>query len=345
MTLGVVLVVLSGAMAGSVLTPLRFMKRYRFENTWLVYTMAGTMVLPWSLAAATVPDLPGVYRQVPLPSLLLPPAFALCWGLASALSGMCINIIGVSLTYALVIGGGAAMGALIPLVYFSPEKMSSPSGLVVLLGVAVMVAGIALVGLAGRRKEILLERHASVAASGAPSQRPLFVRGAIMALTAGVLSAGLNFAFAFGQIVSVAAISQGASVTTSTYPLWALAMVGGAIPNLVIAVTGLARNRSWSLFAVAPSRDLVLSLVMGTFFIGSTVVYGLGALRMGTFGTSAGWGIMQVVQIVVGTATGYVLGEWAIPHRQPRRLMAAGVGVLIAASAIMAYGNYLSVPR
>lgn len=343
MTFGIVLVALSGAMAGSVLTPLRFMRSYRFENTWLVYSLAGTIVLPWTLAASTIPDLTAVYRQVAPASLLLPPLFALCWGLASALSGMCINIIGVSLTYALVIGGGAAMGALIPLLYFNPGEATTPSGLVVLSGVAVMIAGIALVGLAGRKKERLTATDA--ATTSVPLQRGRFVRGALMALTAGVLSAGLNFAFAFGQAVSAAATAQGASAATATYPLWALAMVGGAVPNLAIAIGGCTRHRSWALFARSPSRDLVLSLMMGVFFIGSTVIYGLGALRMGTFGTSAGWGIMQIVQIVVGTATGYVLGEWAVPHRQPRLLMLTGVVVLVLASGIMAYGNYLSTFR
>ena len=80
---------------------------------------------------------------------------------------------------------------------------------------------------------------------------------------------------------------------------------------------------------------------MGALFMGSTAVYGLGAIGLGALGTSVGWAIMQIMQIVVGNATGWITGEWERAGSRATRLMLAGVAVLILASVQMAIGNYL----
>ncbi len=85
--IGLMLVFVSGAMAGSALTPIKFMRRYQFENYWVVHSLTGTVLIPWALAFATIPNLLDVYRQLPVTSLLLPPLFAFSWGIASTLGG------------------------------------------------------------------------------------------------------------------------------------------------------------------------------------------------------------------------------------------------------------------
>ena len=163
----------------------------------------------------------------------------------------------------------------------------------------------------------------------------------LIAVLAGLLSAGLNFSFAFGQDVAAAAQAAGASATSATYAVWALAMLGGMIPNLVYPFVLCFRNRSWSVFRTSPSSDFALSILLGVLFMGSTVLYGLGAVRLGLLGTSVGWGIMQIMQIVVGNVSGFLTGEWRLAGARSVRWMLAGVAVLVVASTIMAYGNYI----
>jgi len=47
------------------------------------------------------------------------------------------------------------------------------------------------------------------------------------------------------------------------------------------------------------------------------------------------------MQIVVGNLSGFLTGEWKLAGPKPVRLMIAGVAVLVAASVVMAYGNYI----
>jgi hypothetical protein len=50
---------------------------------------------------------------------------------------------------------------------------------------------------------------------------------------------------------------------------------------------------------------------------------------------------MQIMQIVVGNVSGFLTGEWRLAGARSVRWMLAGVAVLVAASTIMAYGNYI----
>lgn len=340
---GFILVLLSGVMAGSALSPIKFVRSYRFENYWLIYGLVGTVIIPWGLALSATPHLLEVYSQLPWKVLLLPPVFAFSWGIASMLGGLCVSRIGLSLSYALVIGIGASAGSLVPLLYFSPQTLHTPAGHYILSGIAVMLGGLVLVTWAGQQKESRSARR-----DGVPDSRNIsgtgqhnYVAWVLTAVFAGILSAGLNFSFAFGQGVAIAARAAGASATSATYPVWALAMLGGMIPNLVYPAVLCFRNRSWNVFLGSPRSDFPLSISLGVLFMGSTVLYGLGAVRLGLLGTSVGWGIMQIMQIVVGNLSGFLTGEWKLAGPKPVRLMIAGVAVLVAASVVMAYGNYI----
>jgi L-rhamnose-H+ transport protein len=342
--LGLVLVLISGAMAGSALAPIKFMRKYAFENYWVVHSLIGTVVVPWALAFGTVPDLLGVYRSLPASVLMVPAAFAFSWGIASTLGGLCVSRIGLSLSYALIIGIGAVAGALIPMLYFTPEVFATRSGELLLSGVAVMIAGLVVVTRAGRHKE-RLERSKAVAenviANSANLIRGSFLAGLGMAVLAGILSAGLNFSFAFGSGIAGAAVAAGASKTNATYAVWAIAMLGGMVPNLAYALIRCARNDSWRRFAMSPQTDIPLGILMGTLFMGSTALYGMGAVRLGVLGASVGWGIMQVMQIVVGNLNGFITGEWTTAGPKATRHMFAGIAILVVASALMALGNYV----
>src|SRR5712692_4805654 len=143
--IGLAFVLMSGAMVGSAMVPIRFMRKYQFENYWAVYNLMGTVLIPWGLAFAAVPNLLGVYRQLPASTLLMPPLFGFSWGIASTLGGRCISRIGLSLTIALISGIGASAGALIPLLYFSPQTFLTRAGAFLLLGVAIMIIGLVIV--------------------------------------------------------------------------------------------------------------------------------------------------------------------------------------------------------
>jgi L-rhamnose-H+ transport protein len=341
---GLLIVFLAGTLAGIVLLPTKFMRKYRFENYWLIYGLVGAVIIPWSLASASVPHLFHLYSKMPWKVLLLPPIFGLSWGLAAMLCGLCASRIGLSLTYALVVGAGASVGSLVPLLFFSIETFRTMAGFFLLFGVAVMIGGLALITHAGRNRERQSPQQSTRssqqehAVSLSPSKYLLWL---ITAVFAGSIGAGLNFSFVFGQPIAVAAQRSGASATNATYAIWALAMLGGMVPNLVYPLVLCVRNNSWNLFLASPGTDVPLSISMGCLLIGSVALYGLGAVFLGPLGTSVGWGIMQIMQIVAGNVSGFLTGEWRGANSSVVRWVLIGLGILVLASGLMAFGNYV----
>jgi hypothetical protein len=45
--------------------PLKFMSGWEWENAWLVYTLMGTIVPPWILVGASIPNVVEVYSGAP----------------------------------------------------------------------------------------------------------------------------------------------------------------------------------------------------------------------------------------------------------------------------------------
>ena len=48
--LGLLLTLVAGLFSGSCMMPMKFAKRWPWENTWLVFTLVSLLILPWTLA-------------------------------------------------------------------------------------------------------------------------------------------------------------------------------------------------------------------------------------------------------------------------------------------------------
>ena len=55
--IGIVLVLLAGLMAGNCMLPIKFNRRWKWENTWFVFSLVSLVVLPWALALSLVTHL------------------------------------------------------------------------------------------------------------------------------------------------------------------------------------------------------------------------------------------------------------------------------------------------
>jgi L-rhamnose-proton symport protein (RhaT) len=47
---GIVLILIAGVMASDCMLPLKFSQRWKWENTWLVFSLVSLVALPWALA-------------------------------------------------------------------------------------------------------------------------------------------------------------------------------------------------------------------------------------------------------------------------------------------------------
>lgn len=340
---GILLATLAGLGTGSCLWPIKVIRRLRFEHYWFVGMMP-LILVPWLIVLTTVPDPWLAYAEAGWRPLLISNLFAVGWGVANVLAGLCAVRIGLALSGAILTALGVVVAVTVPMIFKgtglfseSPDLGSAP-GLTVMAGVAAMLLGIALVAVAGFGRQRVIRSRGEVdrPASGG------FLGGLVMAIIAGVLSAGPALAFVYGHGPIVDAMkAQGASEVPANFAVWAAGLFGGALVNILYPAWLMTKNRSWGALLGSWS-EVLLGVLIGTQLILAFGLQGLGMVMLGALGASVGTGIQQAMQIMGSQGVGFVSGEWRGIGGRPRTQMIAAIVVLIIAVTIMVCAKTLT---
>jgi L-rhamnose-H+ transport protein len=309
--------------------PMKFVKRWQWENTWLVFSVVSLVILPWALALTLVRDVGAVYAALPAKSFLAPLVFGAGWGIAQVLFGLSVTRLGLALGYAIIVGLGAILGTLTPLLVKHSEVIGTGRGALILAGLVIMVLGIAVSAAAGKARE---GRVQNAAGSG-------YAVALVIAVVCGVMAPMLNFAFAFGQSIAEEAARQGASPQAAGYAVWPIALLGGLIPNLAYSCWLLTRNHTWGHFTGPWLPDVWFGCLMGILWMGAFAIYGVSSVYLGVLGTSVGWALFQIFMIMTANLSGVLTGEWREAPAGARRGLWAGLALLAIATALIAEGN------
>jgi L-rhamnose-H+ transport protein len=340
--LGVALHALGGLMSATFYVPFRGVRRWSWETYWLVGGVFSWLLAPWVLALATVPDLTGVLYEAPRSSLLWCYLFGATWGVGGLCFGLTMRYLGLSLGNALALGFCAAFGTLMPPI-FSGEIhsiLADHAGHVVLLGIAVCLGGIFASGLAGVSKE----REMTAGQKSATIKEFSFARGVVVAVLAGVLSASMSYGVAAGKPIAALAVQRGTAPLWQNTPVFVVILAGGLTTNFLWCVALHIRNRSATDYfdRSAPLlRNYLLSALAGSIWYLQFMFYGMGNTQMGRYEFSS-WTLHMASIMTCGTLWGFALGEWSGSSRRTVSLVGLGLMILVAATVIVGYGNYLA---
>lgn len=328
-------VVAGGLLHGSFALPMKKIANWKWENTWLVYSVAGLILAPFALALATVPSLGTVFSSSAFSTLALIVLCGVGWGAGSTLFGLAIARVGMALAFAIILGITSSVGSLLPLLILNPSEMFSHRGQVLMGGLVLVIAGIVICSKAGA----LREKNQNPAA--APGDKSGFMAGLIICLASGILSPALNFGFVFGEPVKKAAIDAGASPDLAGNAIWALALAGGFFVNAGYAVYLLGKNKSWCHFSQpgTPAGYWLGASLMGLLWYSGISIYGMGAASMGPLGGVLGWPMFMSVVIIMANVLGAFTGEWKGAGQKAVRLSWTGIAVLVVAIAVIAQAN------
>jgi L-rhamnose-H+ transport protein len=239
-------------------------------------------------------------------------------------------MLGIGLGLAIILGLSASVGSVVPLLVLTPEKVFSTQGTYYLVGTLVMFAGVALVAVAGS----LRERSSDGAGR---AERASFAVGLLVCIASGVLSSTLNFSYAFGAELIENARQAGTSAVWAPNIAAAPATTGGFLANLLYCAHLMHRNHTFGRFWLPDSAGhWLLGVIMGAFWYGGLVAYGMGLSRMGSFGTVAGWPLLMGAIIVSSNAAGLLTGEWHRAGRRAKAYLFAGSAVILAALMVLA---------
>lgn len=334
---GVVLVVLAGLVMGSSGWPIKLMRTFAYDQFGFVSSVTWLLII-WAITLAWCPHALQAYRNVDAGVLVRSNLFSMAWGVANVLFLMCNVRIGFSLTGGILTGLGVSVGVIMPFIFKgsglfqNAPGLDSPSGHAVLLGVVVMLVGVFLVTKAGYARHVADTTAKRSAGFGA---------GLLMAVLAGILSAGISFSFVYSQGPIVAAMKeQGAGEIPANIAVWAVGLGAGFLINILFPAWLMTTRKSWGVLRRSPG-EIGLAAIMAVGMSAAIVLMGQGMIWLGALGASIGFGVQQAMQMLGGQGVGFISGEWRGVARGIVLTMVGAIAMLILGAAIMAYGNSL----
>ncbi len=340
--LGVLLHAIGGLAAASFYIPYRRVQAWSWETYWLVGGVFSWIVAPWAFSLAILPQTTEILRDASRGTLSWTFFFGVLWGVGGLTFGLTMRYLGIALGYAIALGLCAAFGTLMPPWFNGQlgEILARGSGQVVVLGVFVCLAGIAVSGRAGMRKE----GEVSEADKKAVVAEFSLGRGMAVAVACGVMSASMAYGIAAGKPIAGAALARGAPSLWQNLPVLIVILTGGFLTNCVWCLFLSLKNRSGAdyLRGEAPllANYLLCALAGLTWYL-QFFFYGMGTTRMGRYDFSS-WTLHMASIIIFSTLWGIALHEWKGTTQGTRQLVAAGLALLVASTVIVGYGNYLA---
>jgi L-rhamnose-H+ transport protein len=384
--LGVVYHWLGGLASGSFYVPYRAVRRWSWETYWLVGGIFSWIIAPWIVALLLTNNLPGVLAATPGRTLFWCFFFGLLWGVGGLTFGLTMRYLGLSLGMAIVMGLCAAFGTLMPPIFdgqFVPKVLGTTSGRVILFGIGVCLAGLAIAGLAGIYKERAMPREEQQKAIEEFNLR----RGFLVALLSGVMSACFAYGLAAGDPIRSLTMHFGTPALWQGLPVLVVVLIGGFTTNFIWTVLLNIRNRSGheylasrapvpvhlndspqpleetaltgptaGVLTSAPAdvlRDTVRvpltanylwCALAGVTWYMQFFFYTMGETQMGSYKFSS-WTIHMASIVIFSSLWGIGLKEWKGAGRSAHVLLALGLAVLIGSTVIIGYGNYLATIR
>ena len=382
--LGVFFHWLGGLASGSFYVPFRGVKRWAWETYWLVGGVCSWIIAPWFIAWLLTRDLMTVLAAAPSKTLFWAFFFGLLWGVGGLTFGLTMRFLGLSLGMAVALGLCAAFGTLVPPIFngvFRSQILETSSGRVILCGVFVCLAGIALAGLAGFYKERVMSPLAQQAAIKEFNLK----KGIGVATLSGVMSACFAYGLAAGAPIKMITLQHGTPTLWQGLPVLVVVLVGGFTTNFIWCLALNIRNKTaYQYFSAdprnyppviqsavfetaidAPSREVVEHIpqpkiedvgsvpmlrnyffcaLAGTTWYFQFFFYTMGETQMGKYGFSS-WTLHMASIIIFSTLWGIGLKEWQGAGAAAMRLLSLALLLLVGSTVIVGYGNYLGVAR
>ena len=333
--LGTGMFLLGGIAAALYLLPFRWVRGWRYETGWLVSVLIGWLAWPLAFDAVVAPGTLDIVLARP-GLIARTVGFGVLWGVGALCWALMVRYLGVGLGLAIGAGLCAATGTLLPPILGgnAASLVATEGARLVLSGVLLSLAGIVLVGFAGRSKEREMDAEAKRKAVAEYD----FRKGVVTAIAAGIASAGINFGLQGAPEWEAAALERGISMAWAGMPVLTVVLWGGVITQVCWAVWRLRRPSKPPESRGPAGVNVLLCAVVGVVGMSQFLFQKVGEPLMGDL-RYISFGVLMASAIFFSSVVGAALGEWKGTSRRTRGCLMAGLAVLLAAFSIISCGG------
>ena len=346
--IGIIYHTIGGGFSGSFYMPFNKVKGWAWESFWIVGGLFSWLIVPPLAAYLTIPDFGAIIASAAMNVKMLTFVFGLLWGIGGLTYGLGVRYLGMSLGNSVVLGFSSAFGALVPSIYYNmnpvegkvsfTDMLGSSGGQLVLLGVLCCLIGIAISGKAGMMKEAELseaEKKASV-------KEFSLVKGLIIAVISGILSAFFNYGIEAGKPLADQAVVQGSNPLFQNNVTYVVLLWGGLTTNFLWCMYLNAKNKTFSDYTNTQTpilANVLFSATAGTMWFLQFFFYGMGESKLGNGASS--WITHMATIILTANMWGLYLKEWKGVSANTFRTFIIGIIVILVSIVLVGIGNAL----
>ncbi|MBQ4380966.1 MAG: rhamnose/proton symporter RhaT, partial [Bacteroidaceae bacterium] len=254
-------------------------------------------------------------------------------GVGGLTFGLSMRYLGVALGQSIALGTCAGLGTImgpVLLNIFFPELNALDSlTFAVLVGVAVTLLGIAIIGVAGSMKASSLSEEEKKAAVKDFN----FPKGLAIALLAGFMSGCFNVGLEFGKEINFGELTD---PMFRTLPATFLVTLGGFVTNAIYCFYQNQKNQTWGDYKKGSvwANNILFCLLAGALwysqFFGLSL--GKGFLTESPTLLTLSFCILMALNVVFSNVWGIILKEWKGCSKKTIIVLLIGIVVLIVSS-------------
>lgn len=328
--IGLLIIAVGSFGQSSSYVPIRKVKDWSWESFWLVQGIFAWLVFPYLGAQLAIPAGSSLIQLWSTEGSLGCVIYGMLWGVGGLTFGLSMRYLGVALGQSIALGTCAGFGTLLPAVFGGMDLLYG-DGLVVLIGVCITLAGIAVIGYAGS----LRARNMTDEEKKAAVKDFALTKGLLVALLAGVMSACFNLGLESGNAIVAKVKEGGAGELFALNPVILLVTLGGFLTNATYCIFQHVKNRTGRDYLSVSSGTLVNNVLFCALagVLWYSQFFGLG-MGKSYFADSPvmlafSWSILMSLNVIFSNLWGVILKEWEGVSRKTIFVLIAGLGILI----------------
>ena len=328
--LGLLIIAIGSFGQSSSYVPINKVKNWAWESFWIVQGIFAWLVFPLLGALLGVPEGMGLFELLGNGGAAKAIVYGILWGVGGLTFGLSMRYLGVALGQSISLGTCAGFGTLLPAI-FAGTNLFQGQGLILLVGVCITLAGIAVIGYAGslRSKNMTEEEKKAAIKDFA------LTKGLLVALLAGVMSACFALGLDAGTPIKEAALTNGVKPLFAGLPVILLVTFGGFLTNAAYCNQQNIKNKTGKDYFSVPGgifvNNVLFCALAGVLWYSQFFGLEMGKsfLVDSPLLMAFSWSILMSLNVTFSNVWGILLKEWKGCNSKTISVLVIGLVILV----------------